>query len=434
MRVSKLSMNKKLNKRFNNYTKKQYGSGDDSSPNGARETARLTSAHGPTQRNDYRKGLINKKVEFFNQQGSIHPTSNFSQKKVPVMGHKPTPKSKQLVPEATQRTTTTGSPSPTRPVPNPAQRPPRPSSSSPRESTVTNISKLLEMLDINKNEIAKKLKGKLGRNNREVTIRVNELFENLEKLKRHINNTIPKDENDDSFLKLSGRDTYADKKFTLKSGVYKKINEDDSPSDERELGDFPGLENLRDQSVNKPETLDTQIENKETLLNSADQIELDDDGVNRLQNRLLNCQKLEFYYLKKHDEVIKIFTFLLNLFDKYKYQGELLLFLLKYLVTKPNKPDRPYKSPTIKIPKSIILNIKKLIQDQDNIQEVIDKMSTDINSNSPLTATRDPTVDTELGSEHINGRPYSVRENFYESPPVPRPRSQDATSTGSTPV
>ena len=419
MRVSKLSMNKKLNKRFNKYTKKQYGSGDDSSPNGAVSVKNMVGKY------EKKRGMYPHK--FGINQDALE--------RVRVIPSNLQPnKEKQPIPA--RRTTTTGSPSTTRPVPSPAQRPqrpPRPSSSPPGEAAAANISKLLEMLDINKNEIAKQLKRKLGTNNNEVTNRVNELFENLEQLKRHINTTIPEDNDENSFLKLSGRDTYADKNFTLKSGVYRKIegNDSGSESEERELDDFTGLEHLRNQSLEtKPEHLDTQIENKDTLLNGADQIELDGDGVNRLQNRLLNCQKLEFYYLKKHDEVIKIFTFLLNLFDKYKYQGELLLFLLKYLVTKPDKPDRPYKSPTIKIPKSIILNIKKLIKDQDKIQEVINKMSTDINSNNPLTASRDPIVDTELGLEHIKGRPYSVREDFYESPPVPipRPRSQDATS------
>jgi hypothetical protein len=428
MRVSKLSMNKKLNKRFNNYTKKQYGSGDSSIPNGTRETARLTSARGPTQRNDYRTGRVSNMVEQFDQMHGLYNTNHtqVDRKKVRLIPSNLQPKNKKQ-PIAAQRTRTTGSPSPTRPVPIPAQRPQRPSSSSPRESAAANINKLLEMLDIDKNNIAKQLKGKLGTTNNEVTRKVDELFKHLEQLKNHINSTIPQDENDDSFLKLRGRDVYAKKKFTLKSGVYKKINEDDSPSDERELGVFTGLDNLKAQSVNKPETLDTQIENKETLLNGADQIELDEAGVNTLQNRLLNCQKLEFYYLKKHDEVIKIFTFLLNLFDKYKYQGELLLFLLKYLVTKPDKPDRPYKSPTIRIPKSIILNIKKLIQDQDTIQDVIDQMSTDINSNNPLTATSDPSVDIKLGSEHVTS-PNSYEHNYQES------RAGSTGNTGSTAV
>jgi len=405
-------MNKKLNKRFNKYTKKQYGSGDGSSPNQSVNT---------------RPGVINRARQFEGEfrRADYNKIRNF--KRVQVMPSARNLKLNQAdqVREVTANTRTTRI--------NQAQvktnsdAPAQPANRPSGEAAAANISKLLEMLDINKNEIAKKLKGKLGRNNSEVTNRVNELFENLEQLKRHINTTIPQDDDDDSFLKLRGRDMYAKKKFTLKSGVYKKIegNESGSPSNERQLSDFTGLENLKAESEEtKPDTLDTQIVNKETLLNGADQIELDDEGVNRLQNRLLNCQKLEFYYLKKHDEVIKIFTFLLNLFDKYKYQGELLLFLLKYLVTKPDKPDRPYKSPTIKIPKSIILNIKKLIQDQDTIQEVINKMSTDINSNNPLTVTRDPAVETELGSEHDTS-PNSNEHNYQE----PRAGSTGNTTT-----
>jgi hypothetical protein len=404
-------MNKKLNKRFNKYNKKQYGSGTTNSPN---------------QSVNPRQGVSNKARGFKGQFGSTDYSNNRYQR-VPVMpgtNKLGLNRANRVIPVEAKTRETRINQAKVRTLSDASAQPAnRPSG----EAAAANISKLLEMLDIDKNNIAKQLKGKLGTTNNEVTRKVDELFKHLEQLKNHINSTIPQDENDDSFLKLKGRDVYAKKKFTLKSGVYKKINEDDSPSDERELGVFTGLDNLKAQSVNKPETLDTQIENKETLLNGADQIELDEAGVNTLQNRLLNCQKLEFYYLKKHDEVIKIFTFLLNLFDKYKYQGELLLFLLKYLVTKPDKPDRPYKSPTIRIPKSIILNIKKLIQDQDTIQDVIDQMSTDINSNNPLTATSDPSVDIKLGSEHVTS-PNSYEHNYQES------RAGSTGNTGSTAV
>ena len=43
--------------------------------------------------------------------------------------------------------------------------------------------------------------------------------------------------------------------------------------------------------------------------------------------RLKNCQKLEFLYLKKHDEIMKIFAFTMNLFDKYKYAIKIILLL-----------------------------------------------------------------------------------------------------------
>ena len=131
-----------------------------------------------------------------------------------------------------------------------------------------------------------------------------------------------------------------------------------------------------------------------------------------VENRLLNCQKLEYYYLKKHDEVVRLFTFILNLFDKYKYQGELLLFLLKFLVKRPiDQPNRPGKERTIRIPRAIITNISKLIKDQDSIQKVINKMKDQIIDNP----------ETNLYTPDNNKR------NIHDQLVVNSPKSRDTS-------
>ena len=109
-----------------------------------------------------------------------------------------------------------------------------------------------------------------------------------------------------------------------------------------------------------------------------------------LQTRLLNCQNLEFLYLKKHDELMKVFAFIMNLFDKYKYAIKIILFLLKNLVNKDPPDGTPPNVPRVKLPITIIKNIKKLVQDQETIQGVVNKMD------AAIIKTDNP-VPTNLG-------------------------------------
>jgi len=104
-----------------------------------------------------------------------------------------------------------------------------------------------------------------------------------------------------------------------------------------------------------------------------------------LHNRLRNCQSLEYLYLKKHDEIMKIFAFTINLFSKYKYAVKVMLYLLKNIVYKdvnpgdpPPPPPPPHQPIHIKLPKTIITNIKQLLADQAKIQNVITQMDNSI--------------------------------------------------------
>ena len=95
-----------------------------------------------------------------------------------------------------------------------------------------------------------------------------------------------------------------------------------------------------------------------------------------IKTRLENCQLLEMLYLIKHEELMKTFVFTLNLFDKYKYAIKILLYILKNLLAKKDEcPGTPDNSPTeIKLPATLIPNIKKLLDDQAKVQEIIDNM------------------------------------------------------------
>lgn len=148
-----------------------------------------------------------------------------------------------------------------------------------------------------------------------------------------------------------------------------------------------------------------------------------------LMVRLRNCQNLEFLYLKKHDEILKIFAFTINLFDKYKYAVKVMLYLLKNLVDKdyiinefgerveterdPTIIEVPGENiyPTVTLPAKIITNMKKLLTDQKTIQGVIDKMDNTLKNNTTKLSRFDKNLDpkdvinTELGQGAPVGAP-----------------------------
>jgi hypothetical protein len=104
----------------------------------------------------------------------------------------------------------------------------------------------------------------------------------------------------------------------------------------------------------------------------ADEVGLDEKGIKKVENRLINCQILEQLYQNKHKELMDTFSFLLNLFNKYKNAIKLLLFLIKNLKAKGSK------YPNIRLPKTIIPDISGLLTEQAEIQAKIAKMENDI--------------------------------------------------------
>jgi hypothetical protein len=91
-----------------------------------------------------------------------------------------------------------------------------------------------------------------------------------------------------------------------------------------------------------------------------------------IQKRLNNCYTLELLYMRKHEEVLKLFAFILNLFDKYKYAIKIILFLLQKLVYRDNKVPPPPINPNIKLPRPLIKRIDLMVKDQANIQNIVD--------------------------------------------------------------
>lgn len=139
---------------------------------------------------------------------------------------------------------------------------------------------------------------------------------------------------------------------------------------------------------------------------------------NELMNRLLNCQNLEFLYLKKHDELMKVFAFIMNLFDKYKYAIKIILFLLKNLVNKDPPDGTTPSRKTVQLPITIIKNIKKLVEDQETIQGVVNKMDAAIiKTDNPVPTNLGFSQDT-IDTIPILGKATSAINSDINNPPV----------------
>lgn len=150
--------------------------------------------------------------------------------------------------------------------------------------------------------------------------------------------------------------------------------------------------------------------NLQTDYNNQPQLYMNNPAdVDILENRLRNCQYLEILYLTKHDELMKLFAFTLTVFNKYKYAIRILLFVLKNLLDAPPQPPlvQPPQGhvcppcPQIRLPRALIPNIKSLIRDQKQVQDVILRMQNTLNADHLATQQNSQRVDTPLAG-HIN--------------------------------
>jgi hypothetical protein len=138
-------------------------------------------------------------------------------------------------------------------------------------------------------------------------------------------------------------------------------------------------------------SIEDDIANQQTLQTLGDDIALTEENINVVQKRLINCQYLEILYLVKHEELMKTFAFLLTLYDRYQYAIKLLLFILKNLLDhqcpEPGQPGEP-RPLNIKLPKVLIKNIKNLLKDQKQVQDIISKMKENLNTSDNTEALR----------------------------------------------
>jgi hypothetical protein len=246
---------------------------------------------------------------------------------------------------------------------------------------------LLQIISNGIDNIVRDLKNELGNDFTESNKKAGEIKQMLDDLKRNI---------DVEILKVGDEGGNKSNAITLETTANGKIKE--KINNEFYINDVNS--NIIDIPVGYDfKNLDTQQQNvigdQQRLLVSEDPA-TDEEIINRLKN----CQNLEFLYLKKHEEIMKIFAFTINLFDKYKYAIKIILFLLKNLVYKDSNDDNPpppNPDPRgINLPITIIKDIKKLVNDQKTVQGVIDRMNAAIIDSNDNVTNIDPDIENEI--------------------------------------
>jgi hypothetical protein len=170
------------------------------------------------------------------------------------------------------------------------------------------------------------------------------------------------------------------------------INGNITKSNDINTGDFKGkitdidtyLTNTDSSTTYKINDLNDNIntEIKNQIVKQANQADLNiPEHVDAVQKRINNCKNLEELYLIKHIELMKIFAFTINLFDKYKYSIKIMLFLLKFLVNKNKSAD----CGKITLPPVVIPNIINLLNDQKTVQDVITNMKDKLTNDNTIS-------------------------------------------------
>lgn len=251
---------------------------------------------------------------------------------------------------------------------------------------------LFQILENGVNAMVEQIKEKLGDDIPKTNNNARKIIDILDKLITSINGDINQLSTVDHDVPRITLDKSTGKYKTNRDQHY--INLSNTNKTEYNLHDF--FENGKYQKdgwglATKKITMEN-LNSNITIHNPTPVIQETTNDVATIERRLNNCQFLEILYLVKHEELMKTFAFTLNLFDKYKYSIKVLLFVLKNLVKKqtpttPTTPGGPGTAPIVKLPKTLIPNITKLLEDQKKVQEVITTMQDTLNENSPLYAT-----------------------------------------------
>jgi hypothetical protein len=257
---------------------------------------------------------------------------------------------------------------------------------------------LLQIISKGIDNIVLDLKTKLGTDFESTNEKASDIKEILDSLKNRINNNIQSigtsdgnilDARQINFDINTGYDVSQD--FD-NPGFYGDIRHGAKKSDINVAPDYNFI-NVDTKHENVIPNQDNLFKYKET------------DNKDEIERRLKNCQNLEFLYLKKHDEIMKIFAFTINLFDKYKYAIKVILFLLKNLVYKDPGTGTGTVTGTvtgstqrINLPLPIIGNIKKLVDDQTKVQGIIDDMKNTLDSKAE-TFFKDRRGESELNKK-----------------------------------
>lgn len=326
------------------------------------------------------------------------------------------------------------------------------SSSNPDDALITQYDtgtkrgdlKILEIIDNGISRIVAEIKStRLGKSNLDVTTNADAIINALTALQDEIDYNIHNNEllvnrnADELYFKLEDKESLLDR-YAYDARLEQSAFSSDTSRDKKTMFQTIGKTELR--------TLDTDT--RSNPLNTSEYLQpltLDEQNdpnktkarTDLLQNRLNNCYTLELLYMKKHEEVLKLFAFGVNLFEKYSYAVKVILYLLKNLVYKKTDPagiqieyqkgDIEYKEgkgcPEVKIPRTLIKRIDLMVEDQKNMEGIISdldkKLKTDLNFKKVEPILTGPMgaagagagAGTRAGAGNTYGRP--IVENIY---------------------
>jgi len=263
------------------------------------------------------------------------------------------------------------------------------------DSVAKNNQDLLEIFDQGINNIVLRIKARFGHNNKqvnEIVSAISSIFGNIDEIIKE-NDRLGTDSFANDDYEYDGQDITRNPDGTIVEGVGvgKAVSVKNSDTGEytstisgkhkeegimedqftqvKKIDEFKGDLNL----INN----DYKVVNEKTELNLNNKTDRE-----KLMTRLKNCQALEIFHLKLFENFMKTGAFTLTLYEKYKYITTVMLYLLKNLVNKP-KLEKDCSSgatipvaDTVTLPKTVIKNIGRLVEEQNRIQGTINTIDT----------------------------------------------------------
>ena len=275
-------------------------------------------------------------------------------------------------------------------------------------SVSINNQDLLEIFDQGINNIVLRLKSRFGENNNEVNEvvkSIKDIFGNIDTIiqdEKILKNDVVVDDSDYNQVKDG------DGKLTSGQAVSKKSERGEYTSTiQNKHSEEATMKTQFDQIKSNYKKFEGDLDKQDTNYTAAmEGIELsldNDNTIEILNTRLKNCQALELFHLKLFENFMKTGAFTLSLYEKYKYVTTVMLYLLKNLVNKPKlekitdcsisgygdyvddgdgyggihgNDKTPRNCPKIRLPKTVIKNIGRLVEEQNRIQGTINTIDT----------------------------------------------------------
>jgi len=263
------------------------------------------------------------------------------------------------------------------------------------DSVAKNNQDLLQIFDQGLNNIVLRIKARFGHNNKEVNeivSAISSIFGNIDDIIKD-NDRLGTDSRAEDDYVYDGEAITRNPDGTIAEGFGKAVSKKDVLTGEytstisgkhKEEGIMKDQFNYVKDIKNFKGDLD--FNNTYNVVEGDQVLDLNIPAQRQeLMTRLKNCQALEIFHLKLFENFMKTGAFTLTLYEKYKYITTVMLYLLKNLVNKPKlekdcsngviPPTIPIAD-TVILPKTVIKNIGRLVEEQNRIQGTINTIDT----------------------------------------------------------